>query len=74
MTKELKKIQLPPEKQCFLHLAVCLATCSRGWAQHCGMNLCTRVVFFVCVCSRSNHRWLVGSGKRIRENEVDCMG
>ena len=38
-------------KRCLLLGKVCLAACSRGWVQHCGMTLPLNV--FVCVLTKS---------------------
>ena len=34
-------------KQCLLLGGACLATCSRGWVQHCGMTLLLNVFCFM---------------------------
>ena len=74
LTKELKTnmISAAVEKTpCLLPFGACLATCSRGWAQHCAMTL--RLSAF-CLGSRRILRWQVCTGKRSGENEADCMG
>ena len=44
-------------KQCLLLGGACLATCSRGWVQHCGMTLLLNVYsFFICLSVFSPNR------------------
>ena len=58
-------------KQCLLLGEACLAACSRGWLQHCGMTLLLNVF---CLCSRQTQRCPVCTGKRSGENSVDFIG
>ena len=51
MTKKLKtnKISAAGKPQCLLHFGVRLASCSRGWAQHCRMTVHLSAF---CLCPR----------------------
>ena len=54
-------------KQCLLLGEACLAACSRGWVQHCGMTLLLNFVF-VCVLARSSDTQSTrGSGTKRKE-------
>ena len=73
MTKKLKtnKISAAGKPQCLLHFGVRLASCSRGWAQHCRMTVHLSAF---CLCPRQIPRCIVCTGNRSGENKVDCMG